>query len=570
MRAGRFTIVAIAALLGLATPALAAPGTLTGHADFPFEVRGAHTTAATDAAFAITSPDGDVSFSLDGVEGRATRVVERAYPIVDSRDPTAQVLWQQRADEIPLDLAGATLTLASRDRDATFQLLAYDGPAVLASRAATPSDLTIGSLSQPRTIVSPEEQVAGVRLVSAALPFGHTIPQGRTQMHATAGTLTMDEDLKLFVSGATMLLRTADGKTMSILATTRDEQHAGRVYDPLARAWIGGGSHTERVTEYLVIDADTAHLHVQFAGLPGRMYAERPTIQVDGEARLPRMLGTVTVTDKEATTSHALRGEDLLLAGRFTLTPHDPDTSGKGTKVDGTGDLTTVSYGSVDARYDWATAIAAVGIGAAALAAIAWVAANGKTILGLGGGGLLAGYARVHGDGILEHPGRAEVYERVKAFPGVNFVQLSEQVEFGTSTLNYHLRVLEKNGFVTSVRDGRYLRFFDRKSGHYSNQKKFQVSALRNPQTAAIAQHIRANPGVAQCDLATTFGVTASTVTWHINRLAQQGLVTKTRDAHRTRYYVGASWANLPLDEQVRQDAAAPAPLAPLAVATTA
>jgi DNA-binding transcriptional ArsR family regulator len=214
------------------------------------------------------------------------------------------------------------------------------------------------------------------------------------------------------------------------------------------------------------------------------MYSSHPTITVDGTARLPNMTGTVTVTDKEATTTHSLDGQDLTVAGRFRFTPVAGDADGKGTTVEGTGDYTTVAYGVVDAHYDWATTIAAVGLGAAVLAAIGWVALNGKTLLGIGGSGLIAGYARVHGDEILEHPGRAEVYERVKAFPGVNFVQLSEQVDFGTSTLNYHLRVLEKNGFVTSVRDGRYLRFFDRKSGHYSNQKKFQVSALRNHRAA--------------------------------------------------------------------------------------
>jgi len=97
------------------------------------------------------------------------------------------------------------------------------------------------------------------------------------------------------------------------------------------------------------------------------------------------------------------------------------------------------------------------------------------------------------------------------------------------------------------------LRFFDRTSGSYAGAKKMAVSALRNETSAAIAKHIRDHPGVAQCDLATAFGVTPSTVTWHINRLAGQGLVQKAREAQHTRYYIGEAWAQLPLEEQARQ-----------------
>jgi predicted transcriptional regulator len=209
--------------------------------------------------------------------------------------------------------------------------------------------------------------------------------------------------------------------------------------------------------------------------------------------------------------------------------------------------------------------VATASIGALALVFLGWVLAHAKAVGGIGG--LFAGYARVSGQEVLEHPGRQEVYERVKAAPGINFVQLCDSVGFGASTLNYHLRVLERNEYITSVKDGRYLRFFDRQGGTYAGAKKVAVSALRNTTSAAMARHIRDHPGVAQRDLAEAFGVTASTVNWHMTRLSTAGLVDKRRDAHYTRYYLAqGGWSQLPASEMERLgSASAPAPAMPAA-----
>ncbi len=158
----------------------------------------------------------------------------------------------------------------------------------------------------------------------------------------------------------------------------------------------------------------------------------------------------------------------------------------------------------------------------------------------------------MQGEEILEHPGRLEVYERIKADPGMHFQDIAGRVEFGASTLNYHLRVLERNGYVTRVKDGRYVRFFDAKSGAYSRDRKQAASTLRNATTAAIASFIVQNPGVVQRDLAKQFGIAPSTVSWHVDRLRKEGLVEKQRDQHFTRYYMGEAWSTLPTRELSR------------------
>jgi len=546
MRSGWLGLAGFVTLVALALPATASPGTIGGTTALPLQVSGTHAADAGDAQYLLSGSAGQASMLLQG-DGKLTVVTQRAFGVVDSGDH-ARFLWQQRVDTQTLDLHGAVLTLL--EREPRFTAYLYDGAATLSS-GAQGGPLAVGLQGDPVRVSEDLQPPLSVQLVSQERPFERTIPAGLLAANAMDGHLAADGAFHMYLSEARLGYYGADGALRTIEARFHTESRPGTVYDPLTDTWVGGGSHPEYVAEYLLVQADAAHLDLQAAGVPATLYSNAPAITVDGQATLPKLHGTVTVQDKDGPVTHAVDGQDLQLTGHYTLRLA-PDGTGSA-RVAGEGEFTTVTYGAVTAHYDWTPAAVAVGLGALLVGGLAWAVANGKAVLGTLGGGLLTGYARVHGDEVLEHPGRAEVYERVKAFPGVNFVQLSQQVGFGASTLNYHLRVLERNGYVTSVRDGRYLRFFDRASGAYAGARKLAVSALRNETTAAMAKHIRDNPGVAQCDLAARFQVTASTVTWHINRLASQGLVQKERKAQHTRYYLGEGWSQLPFDEQSRQ-----------------
>jgi DNA-binding transcriptional ArsR family regulator len=553
MRPGSVAIAAATALLLVAAPALAADGTLTARAHLPFTIEGTHAVSASDAHFLLEGDQGTFDLQVQGTVAEATRVVHRAWGLVND-DPEAQILWHDDVDRIPVDLSGAVLQLEQRNPG--FQFYAFESSLAVSGQQ---DDLLLGALDNLKVVQYELERDISVHLMPPddSDAFERAINAGTFAGRSESGRLTSNA-ATFYLYDAVLTVIPADGERETIEAHYRiDEQAKGGIYDPIKQEWTGPGQHTEYIQEYLLVTLTDGVLDASFEGITGSIYAEKPHVDVLGSATIPDAVGTLSVTDEDGTHVHKFRGEDVTLSGDFLLRPHD--NMGDRTPVEGDGDFTYVAYGAVKQEYDWAQTLTAVGIGAVLLGIAAWV---GKALLG-GVGPAVAGYARVSGNEVLEHPGRHEVYERVKAFPGVSFIQLSDQVSFGASTLNYHLRVLEKNGYITSVKDGRYLRFFDRQSGLYAGAKKDAVSALRNPNTAAIAKHILQNPGVPQCDLAAKFSITASTVNWHINRLAGAGLVERQRDAHYTRYYVGEGWASLPADEQARFQA----PIGPLVVA---
>ena len=551
-------------LLFLAAPlAQAAPGAIAVRAELPFQFSGQPTASGRDAEFLLQGTDGQASIQLAATDGQAVRWVHRMWGYVNPNEPHLGIVWDDDVRRIPVSLDGATLSVA--ERRPGFQLLASDGDLRLGP-GATPAPLLVGALESAKAIERPLDDTLLLRLSPPkdTDEVDHTIPAGSFEARSTTGRLTATGPVALFVSDAVVHILGPQGPTQ-VLAYFREEHgHPGSLYNPLTKTWSGPGTHTEYVQEHLRVEARDAHLAIDYAGQPASLFSSTADLAVDGVALLPAATGTVTVHEDGAPVKHEVRGDDLGLEGRFTLHAHDVIASPARAVVDGEGELTRVTYAGVEATYDWTAAAAAAGLGAILLAAAGWLAFHAKTV-GPAVAGAIAGYARVSGHEVLEHPGRAEVYERVKAYPGVSFVQLAEQVGFGQSTLNYHLRVLEKNEYIAAVKDGRYLRFFDRAAGTYAGARKHAVSALRNETTAAIARHIKANPGIVQRDLAAAFGVTASTVSWHVTRLESAGLVSRARDAHFTRYYIADGWSQLPADEAQRQDAAAP--VAPLVAA---
>lgn len=551
--AGRSTSVAALAVLALlvAVPAAtAADGSFTLEHELPVTATGSHATTSDAAAALLQGQDGHVTFLLEGHQGTLERVIHRATGYVSPENPKAGVLWRQTVETVEEPLQDTYITL--KERLPGFTLLAFDGPISLET-GARHGPLHVGALENDRLVQSTAEPPLHLTLgEKEAKPFQHILPAGDYQARTLDGRLTANGDFRLYLADALVEVHAPDGP-QTLQAYFREETRAGGVYDPVEDRWIGPGTHTEYIHEYVVLDLQDARLQVQHVDTAATLTADRLRTDLTGEALFPAATGTVTVTDDAGTTTHALDGDELRLGGAFGFTLSGLDATLAGSDAHGSGDLTTVAYAAETHQYDWATIAAATGLGALLLAAIAWITGSGKSLLAsLGGAFGLAGYARVQGEEILEHPGRLEVYERIKADPGMHFQDIAGRVDFGASTLNYHLRVLERNDYVTRVKDGRYVRFFDAKSGAYSRDRKQAASTLRNATTAAIASFIVQNPGVVQRDLAKEFGIAPSTVSWHVDRLRKEGLVEKQRDQHFTRYYMGEAWSTLPARELSR------------------
>jgi DNA-binding transcriptional ArsR family regulator len=144
-------------------------------------------------------------------------------------------------------------------------------------------------------------------------------------------------------------------------------------------------------------------------------------------------------------------------------------------------------------------------------------------------------YARIKGRELLDHEAREEILAMLKREPGLCFQEIQERVGLAPGTTRWHLDKLASSDFVTSDEDGRHTRFFP--TGLDPGTRK-AVVAMRDESRLALVRMIERNPELSQSDLADATGLAQSTVSHHLGRLVEDGIVDKHRDGRSVRYAI--------------------------------
>jgi len=75
-------------------------------------------------------------------------------------------------------------------------------------------------------------------------------------------------------------------------------------------------------------------------------------------------------------------------------------------------------------------------------------------------GALFGGYARIHGNEVLELDARKNVLMLIEEHPGIHFRDILRLSNLGSGTVHYHLAVLGREGIVIARREGPMKRFY--------------------------------------------------------------------------------------------------------------
>ncbi len=104
--------------------------------------------------------------------------------------------------------------------------------------------------------------------------------------------------------------------------------------------------------------------------------------------------------------------------------------------------------------------------------------------------------------------------------------------------VQYHVRRLERQGRVNSVRRGLYRFFYP--STLFGERQRDVLSVLTLDTPRELLLHIVEKPDSNQDELSSAIAVSQPTVSWHLKRLVELGIVQK-RQAGRTVTYLVAS-----------------------------
>jgi DNA-binding transcriptional ArsR family regulator len=253
-----------------------------------------------------------------------------------------------------------------------------------------------------------------------------------------------------------------------------------------------------------------------------------PALRLDaqGEVRAVRAWGALQHGPAEQ-----LRGEGFVARGAWQGLLQ---AQGDEATLDAQGDLTYLAVGPRE--QDFSRAAMAAGGLALGAALAAWQSQGLR---------LLAAplYARVAPEELLDNDVRRRVHDHVRAHPGSDVKDTAQACLVSWSTAAYHLHRLEREGLLLSRRSGRSKRFF--LNGAQPPARAEAIGALRNPTSLAIARLVAEQPGLMQKEIAARLALPASTVSWHMRRLRELGVVREERRWRRAEYASGPLWPEL-------------------------
>lgn len=137
-------------------------------------------------------------------------------------------------------------------------------------------------------------------------------------------------------------------------------------------------------------------------------------------------------------------------------------------------------------------------------------------------------YSRLGRNDLLDHERRDEVFQLVRAQPGVSLTEVAQATGLGWGTTVYHLDRLERAGFVTSERAGGRRRYFP--VGAVAKDARAPLCALQQDTTRSVASFVVERPGSTQAELAEALGMSASATSKQISKLESVGLVRRERE----------------------------------------
>ncbi|MDH2906564.1 MAG: winged helix-turn-helix transcriptional regulator [Candidatus Nitrosotalea sp.] len=130
---------------------------------------------------------------------------------------------------------------------------------------------------------------------------------------------------------------------------------------------------------------------------------------------------------------------------------------------------------------------------------------------------------------------RKRIYDYIKKNPGAHLRMITRELEMGMGATQHHLDILERSGKVKSRRINIYRHYY---AVEVLDAEHNILAFLRQETAMDILTYLMEHPGSTQSDIINFKGFSAPTISWHMTRLEEAGLVSSTREGRTIRYTI--------------------------------
>ena len=133
-------------------------------------------------------------------------------------------------------------------------------------------------------------------------------------------------------------------------------------------------------------------------------------------------------------------------------------------------------------------------------------------------------YTKIKKDDVLNHANRLTIFRYLTSNPGANYTRLKKELNFGTSTLVYHLTVLEREEIIRSKKKIGKRMFYPKDPLWNSNNG--MVEHLTSPVQNRIFNYLKDNGPTSMRDIEKALSLKQQSVSYNIRRLVERELIT--------------------------------------------
>ena len=140
-------------------------------------------------------------------------------------------------------------------------------------------------------------------------------------------------------------------------------------------------------------------------------------------------------------------------------------------------------------------------------------------------------------DGELIIPkNKVRVYDYIKNHPGSHLRKISKELNMTPSDAQYWCNRLEKTALIRSRRLGLYKTYYP--ASILGERHEYILAILQQKTPRIIVLYLIENSGASQRDIAQHTGFAAATISWHMSRLIEIGLVYSCKEGRFVKYYL--------------------------------
>lgn len=136
----------------------------------------------------------------------------------------------------------------------------------------------------------------------------------------------------------------------------------------------------------------------------------------------------------------------------------------------------------------------------------------------------------------LDLENRKRIYDYVSRYPGTYLREIQKDLKLEMGVLEYHLNYLEKKGLLSSEMDGRLRRFYVSEEVAFLDRKLLGLMRQRIPRKIAIRALLESE--VSFDDLRKDLGISKSTLSFHLKKMRNLGILQERRKGRRMIYSI--------------------------------